>query len=197
MDEQETIEDVFFRDLEIMDPNKTPEEIEEIFSQKMKSKYYRDLAKIMLVTRLINNKTNKIKETYNITDENVEEDEHYEDDYETYDEESYNEENEGDLNENKGNFNIKENEGKNVFKENDEKVKIEEIRVNGYSIRNKSWGKFFFDFFIYFLDVLFSYASLIMLLLFITHLDKNIITAYGYYIINILILMKVIFLSLN
>lgn len=167
MDDQESVEDIFFRDLEFIEANKNQDEIEEILEKRIKNKYYRDLAKIIIVTRLVNNKANKLKETY--MSEEIEEE--YEEDDEPY------------FFDNTVSIS---NNNKDCNDNNSERNNNEE-----FLYLERSYKRILLEFLIFVIDTLFSYATLVLLLLFITHLDKNLITVYGYYIINFLLLMKV------
>ncbi len=199
LDDQEKIEKVFFGDLSNLELNKSSEEIDEIMNKRLNDKYYRDLAKVMIVTKLMHKKMHKIQENKNKNSLNEEEEESDENELEIID--NINQDN---LNKNENEYKKEEKiENENIDKDNINDNDNDNNNINNnyidnnkkyYSVNKKkfiSFRKIFFDFFIFFIDLIFSYFTAILLLLFITHLDKNRVCHYGYFFIYFLILIKV------
>lgn len=156
---------------EIDDSKYFPEEIDELIEERIKDKYFKNLARFLITSKL--NKKKKKKHNVNYNEDDME---HSYEDEEIYEE---NEEEED----------IKENKNKNDHPRNNE----ETIKFDKESLMNFLSSSAYF-----FVEIGLTYFTVCLLLLFIFQLEQNMFILWSYYILLIILLARVsVFLILK
>ena len=152
---------------EIDDPNHLPEEIDELIEERIKDKYFKNLAKFLITSKLNKKKRKKQYLNNNLEDlENSVEEE----------EENYEE-------------NEEEDEVKASRIKNDQLINEEmSVKFDKESIINFVSGTAF-----YFVEIGLTYFTVCLLLLYIFRLEQNMIILCAYYLLLIILLARVSF----
>jgi hypothetical protein len=154
----ENAEDLFPEDFEYLTQKRTQEEIDQLLEERIKDKYFKNLAKYIIASKLQKKKIKKY----------ITKNQNYDDD-------------------------INEEDSDNSELIIEEEVEIEEEDINeivSISLEEKFYN-FICNFILYIIDLIFSYFTLVLVLLFITHMEKNIFIVSCFYVLNFLLLMKV------
>jgi hypothetical protein len=170
---------------EIDDSKYFPEEIDELIEEKIKDKYFKNLARF-----LITNKLNKKKRKKHCVNSN-------EVDFElSYEEEENNEE----IEENEKKEENQENEENDENEENEEEEEIKPSKIKNENMKSEELKIKFdketiFSFLMnsayYFVEIGLTYFTICLLLLYIFQLEQNMFILWSYYTLLIILLARV------
>lgn len=140
-----------------------PEEIDELIEERIKDKYFKNLARFLITSKLNKKKKKKQNLNYEDLENSCEDEENYEENEEEEEE-------------------VKPNRIKN------ENLKNEEMRIK---FDNESIFNFFYHTVYYFIEIGLTYFTVCLLLLFIFQLEQNMFIIWAYYVLLITILARV------
>lgn len=149
---------------EIDDSKYFPEDIDELIEERIKDKYFKNLARFLIANKL--NKKKKKKLNYPFTEEDFEF---------SNDDEENNEENEID-------------EEINSLKNKHENLKKQELKIK---FDKETFYNFCLELAYFLIDIGLTYSTICLLLLFIFQLEQNIFILLSYYVILIFLLARV------